>query len=237
MVLFFITEVTTMNRKNFVSYRRIVGKDLLLVDDAISNDAYLSREEWFDYLFKSYLIGFRSQNIKKYRAFYKKVCCIAEIYSEAFTYMVDIGVDGFKNCSYLSYLKRIVSRMNKLITRKNRVLIEGYDKDGVFYIRVSKNKIRYEVFSVSGKDEAIEKIKYLVGYCMDRVEGLSANADFYTFLKGFLSAEYKKVVMNITPTPYMNDSSRCTLSDYIGVSDDSVYGDFIPTRGKILSIS
>lgn len=206
-----------MNRNDLTHYRKKILKDLVVVDEAISDDAYLAKDEWFDFLFKSYFVGYRSWNIKLYRSFHKGICKLAEVYAEAFSYLVDIRIEGFDNVSYIKYIKRVISRMNALTTRKGRVKVSGYDKDGVLYIKLLKGSNKSETFSVSSRDEAVDKFEYVIRYCTHNTEIFPRNREFGNFLVGYLGGELSKVVNNISPYPYVC-CNRCTLQDILSTS-------------------
>ena len=218
-----------MNRRDVANYIKQVNRCLLKVDKAISKDIHLTKEEWFDYLFKGAFIGCRTENIKKYRVFHKGVVLMAEGYAEALSYLLDIAISGFKNSEYISYIKHIVHKMNRLIKRPNRLRTEGYDRDGYLFIRIYKGNERVMTITVANKEEAIEQILIIVGYCIENVDTITLGVEFTKFLKSYLQLEFNKITSCMNITPYMGGGTRCTLSDYLS---DSYEG--MTTGGKVL---
>lgn len=118
------------------NYKKAVSKDLLSVDTAISKGAFLSAEEWFDFNFKSAILGFNSKNILKYRLFNNKLYKFAEASAEAFLYLVDISVNGFCNSSYIQYVERVVARMNKFLSSAKEFQLKVLTRTELFTLRL-----------------------------------------------------------------------------------------------------
>ena len=224
-----------MKRENLVSYRKKVANDLMMVDNAISDGIYLSKEEWFDFIFKSAMIGYRSWNIVKYSCFNKSLCHFAEVYAEAFTYLLSISIDGFNNDDYISCIKHIVSGLNKFCKdRSKRFKVNGFDKNGSLFIKVSHGNSKGEVYKIKGISCAIEKLIFIVRSCISNIDIFSHTGDFGKFLIGYISNEFDKLESNVTPTPYICASSKYSLRGYVGATSGIIYNSSV--KGKVISI-
>ena len=218
-----------MERKVIVNYRRQVNRGLLKVDKAISKDVYLTKEEWFDFLFKSAFLGFKSNNIKKYKVFHKDIVLLSESMAEAFGYMLDISLNGFKNTEYITCVRRIIRRMNRYLKKSNQLNSIGYDRDGYLFIRVYQGSDVVLTLEVSSKDEAVEKIITVMRYCIENIDAVCLGVEFVTFLKSYLQFEFSKIISCVDITPYVSGDTRLTLNDYLSGKYDG-----IATGGKLL---
>ena len=223
-----------MNKGNLVKYRKKVCNDLVTIDDAISDDIVLSREEWFDFLFKSALMGYRSWNIKKYRTFNKEICKFVEVYAEVLSHLIEFSIDGFTNSSYIKVTKRIVSLMNKFTSYRKYLRAEGYDKNGTMYIDIYKGNKKVISYPVKGKQDGIERVKCVSRYCIDNIDSFSHNGEFGNFIKGYLGQEFDTIINNIEPYPYVCEDGSHTL--YERLNDFTEEEDFEDMGSKIIAI-
>lgn len=218
------------------NYKKAVSKDLLSVDTAISKGAFLSAEEWFDFNFKSAILGFNSKNILKYRLFNNKLYKFAEASAEAFLYLVDISVNGFCNSSYIQYVERVVARMNKFLSSAKRISVEGFDKDGTLYIKVISCHKSSTTCPITGIEDALKCLKTIVRYCTENADCFTHNGEFGKFINGYIGREFTKLSTNVAPTPYMCGNDRLTLAKQIlGSKTNRIVGATC-SGGKVISI-
>lgn len=199
-------------RNTLAKYIKKVQADVVKVDNAITKGAYLSAEEWFDFNFKSSLVGYHSKNILKYKIFNSQVCKFADAYADAFKYLLNISTEGFVNTTYIKNIKRVATKMSKFTSRVSPLEVDGYDRNGTLYIELVFKGGKERVFSIKSKNDAIHCLLTITGYCTDIADTFSHNDEFGIFIEGFLGREFKKFVANVEPTPYVCGSDRLTLA-------------------------
>lgn len=211
-----------MKQGDVITYKRKVRCDVANVDRAISKGAYLSQEEWFDFLVKSKYVGSKFWNISKYKLFNWRLCSLAEAYAVALEYLMSIAVDGFDNKTYTSILKDVAFLMRKFTDRKYSISVDGFDRDGGFYIRVYIGRHKCTVCPVRNRAEAEKGIRVVVRYCTEMAESFSVNDEFTKFLNGYLNSEFTRFLSNTEPTPYCMEDDRLTLKSQLHYVNNKV---------------
>lgn len=230
--------------KKIMSYKLKVTNDLILVDKAISNGTYLSREEWFDFIVKASMVGYRSKNIFKYWLFNRHIVKMAEVFAETVCYMAEMAYSGFDNESFLATVSYLVSKMNTLVGADNRVFVDSHDKNGFYYVSVKVGSDKEEINRVSGVRDAIDRVNSIIGCCVKNVEKISCDGDFGIFIKRYISREFSVIVSGEAPAPFVCKNAY-TLSDVIKSSQRNVGRKMTAERvmstsyagGKVLRIS
>lgn len=218
-----------MKQGDIVTYKRKVRSDVSNVDKAISDGAYLSQQEWFDFLVKSEFVGSSFWNITKYRLFNWRLCSLAKAYAVALDYLMAISVDGFDNKTYTAILKDVAYVMRKFTDRKYSISVDGFDRDGGFYVRVYIGKHKCTVCPVRNRAEAEKGIRVVVRYCTEMAESFSVNDEFTKFLNGYLNSEFTRFLSNAEPTPFCMDDDRLTLKSQLQSKKENV-SDFKPAE-------
>lgn len=200
-----------MKRNDLVKYKKKVNSGLNSVESAISKGAYLSAEEWFDFNFKCAFVNYHSLNALKYMMFNRRVCKFAKAYAKIFECLIDIAIEGFNNDIYIYYAQKTISLLNPFIKGSNRIFVDGFDRDGVLYLKVILGARSVVNYPIRNKNEAIKGIKTIVRYCTEITDIFSHDEEFGKFIKGYISRELSKFLANIEPTPYVCDNDRLTL--------------------------
>lgn len=229
-----------MEKRDLANYRRKMKNSLTDVDAAISKGAYLSAEEWFDFIFKSEYLSMTFKNIRKYKFFNRRLCNLASAYAVAFDYLVELHMNGFNNFTYILEVRNLVSFMKKFSKESRSLTVDGFDRDGVLYIRVYSGKDT-ALCPVRNREEAINGIKAIVRYCTELADCFPHIGEFDKFLNGYLSREFAKFRANIEPTPYVCGDDRLTLSKQLASKNRFKKADITVlntecNRGKIISI-
>lgn len=201
-----------MIKSDVVKYKRKISKDVAVVDEAISKGTNLTNEEWFDFICKCSFIGYSSTNTLKHKVFNRKMYKLAETFAEIVSYLISIMVNGFSNKYYLNIIKRIVFRMNKFISG-NPISYYGFDKNGVFYVRLYEEDKVLLTFSIKDKKEAIKGIYSVVDYFVTRC----FVGEFSTFLNNYISNEVYNITNGVEPKPFVSVVNRQTLASFFNV--------------------
>lgn len=210
-----------MKRGYLIKYKRRLKADIFLVDEAISNGAEMTAEEWFDFNCKGVIANARTLSMRKYGVFHRDAYSLALVVADIVMFLMEIDVEGFKNSSFIKRVKRITSKMNKFVKSNMPVEVMGYDKNGVLYIRVLYGKQNVITFPIRSKRDAVNCVNALYRYCFENSDGIPFDSEFAKFLKGYVNGEFLKFCKNVLPSPYVSIKRDKTLSDCIkDIRDD-----------------
>ena len=204
-----------MKRLDYENYKKMLNICVGKVDRAISKGAYLSEEEWFDFICKSAQINYRSQNITKYGMFNKELLKFAETYAEILGYAVFLTIDGFDNMLFGHCLKSVTAKLNKFIHTYSRIRVECSDRNGTLYIKLYKSGKRHRLFPVKNVEDAVDFLIALTGYATENSEIFRHTAEFSTFISGYFQSEYNGIISNKRPEPYIGYNDSRTLAKYL----------------------
>lgn len=201
--------------RDLVKYRRKLRYDVGKVNDAITKGAFLSKEEWFDFLFKSFYVDYYSKNMLKYWLFNRDTYKFASACAKVFGYLVNISVKGFVNDTYVSDVKKLTKRLCKCTSRVNPVEVDSFDRNGTLYLSVVFKGGIDRTYGIRNKKDAINCILTITRYCSEIADCTSDNVEFGNFLNGYISREFKKLISGVEPTPYCSSDDRLTLAQVL----------------------
>jgi hypothetical protein len=210
-----------MKREDLAKYRRRLKADISLVDEAISNGAEMTAEEWFDFNCKGVIANARTLNMRKYGVFNRDAYSLASVVADIVMFLMEIDVKGFKNSSFIKRVKKITSKMNRFVKSNIPAEVMGYDRNGVLYIRVLYGKQNVVTFPIHSKRDAVKCVNALYRYCLENSDGIPLDGEFAKFVKGYVNGEFLKFCKNVNSSPYVSVKRDKTLSDCIKrIQDD-----------------
>lgn len=205
-----------MERKNIAKYLRTVDFDVRFVDEAIKRGAYLSIEEWHDFVFKSCVAGFKSDNLAKYHVVHGKASEVAKTGSYILECIVNAQVYGFTVAKARRWVKSIVKRFNKMLTPIEKMSFSNSDIDGV--VRFVVESCDYGNVAESYIDSRDSLCDFLHNLWMVGVKELRIfNDDTVSFLDNHLYAQLDTIETGEMPSPYyggvVSNTLKCVISE------------------------
>lgn len=180
-------------------------------------------------------MGFRSKNVRKYRAFNKEMAKLADCYAEAMYNAIDLRMNGFSDDYLEGILKRIVTRMNSVTAFGRKTKLRVIDRNGSLKIKLLIGKEKVFSCIINNKEDAVKAVIGMVAYCTENADYVAFSSEFSKFLNRYLDVEYMRIINHVQSAPYSSGEKRVTLDDYIkgsiDVDDADVWG------GKIIAIS
>lgn len=195
-----------MLSKGYINYKQELARVLTEVDDSLSNGGSMTAIEWFDFNTKSFLLGYKSKNMRLYKLLNSKYVKLAEIYAEALSFAVDIGTRGFSMDIYEEIVKYLAGKLNKLIRGTNKVSVKFYDRNGKFYISVGTGRGKVVDYPIDSKEEAQKWVINVVRYSTDLIDVINLSREFRKYLNGYLAGEIRRINACLSPIPYIEYS-------------------------------
>lgn len=199
-----------MKKVSVSDYKKVVSRDIAVVNRIISNGADLSREEWFDFNFKMALMEKGSINIIKYYLFNRRLVRLADVYADAMRHIMRVIQRGFTMELYSDMVANVADGFTRVSKKGKCFRTYRRDRDGVNYIDVVVDKKESGSFPVTCKSDAVKGIIVIVRYFSSLVDGIPQDSEFSNFLDSFLSGELQKIVLEDKPSPHVciSDSNR-----------------------------
>lgn len=196
-----------MEYRDYRSYIKEIGKDLLFVDDSIELGAYLSTEEWYDFMFKAQVAGYKSKNISRYRWFNKDMYRVAKVEAFLFKGLCAMCMEGYSYEDVVRFANKAIRMFNRCRGVFERIYLSS---------EVVAGRLILSISSVGG--ECSECEVYDDGSLMELVDGLYllfmddllivGNGDY---LGGHLRHEFSVVTERKQPEPFVLGSLSNTL--------------------------
>lgn len=199
-----------MERKSVEKYAKTAERDVKFVDEAIQNGAYLSFEEWHDFIFKSEMSAFKSSEMAKYETVRPQVAEIAKIEAFIMSSIINAQVRGFNDSSAQKVVKTVIKRFNKMLKFLEGMRFARTDKDGTIFYCVESYDFSDKI--EKGIVDRNSFCSFLMSlWAMGLKELRMFNKESFRFLESHLVNEVNVINMGKRPAPYFGCVRSNTL--------------------------
>lgn len=199
-----------MDNRFVEKYIKTVERDVKEVENAIHKGAYLSFEEWFDFIFKAEVASYKSTSIAKYATVYPKESGLAQLCADIMAAILSVRMTGFNDSGARGMLKYIVKKLNKLLPLSKRVSFLCDDSDGARYYVLECNDMSHSVRVQIDSRETLCNFLFEVWSTAVWRVGM-VNIETQDFMVNKLDNEVSLVMLGKKPAPYVGGLPCNTL--------------------------
>lgn len=207
-----------MERKHYERYLKVAGRDTRFVDTAVSDGAFLSNEEWYDFMMKAIVTDQRFSNIRKYRMFGNDLYRIAEVEAYMFTKLCAMCVDGYTNKAVVKFVKSAVRKFNRILGISHSMDLYVDEEDGCPMFTLASCNGECIEGCVSDRQEIVNFCNDLFVFAIEELSELCLGSEMY--VAEHLGNEIGVVAQNKTPNPYMGGDIKNTLRQNLMRDED-----------------
>lgn len=198
-----------MERKHYERYLKVAGRDTRFVDTAVSDGAFLSNEEWYDFMMKAMATDQSFANIRKYRLFGNDMYRLAKIEAYMFTKLCTMCVDGYTNKSVVKFVKSAVRKFNRLLGISHSMDLYVEESDGCLVFTLTSCDGECIQGNVSDRQEIVNFCNDLFVFAINEMPEFCWGSEVY--VAEHLGNEIGVVAQNKMPNPYMGGDMNNTL--------------------------
>ena len=203
-----------MEKKFAVKYLRAVELDVEYVSRAVDSGAFLTLEEWHDFVFKCQVAGSKYDALARFESACHDYAEVARIEAYILECILDVQLLGFTNVKAKKCVKAITKRFNKLLGLMEHLRFTVSDMDGI---------VSFSVESYDYANKVERKIRSRESLCcflreiweMGIKELRMFNKDTIRFLVEHLDNEVKTIQVGKRPSPYLGGAKFNTLTEVL----------------------
>lgn len=202
-----------MDNRLVEKYIKAVERDVKEVDNAIQRGAYLSLEEWFDFIFKAEVATYKSTSIAKYSTVSPKESGLAKLGADIMAAVLSVRMAGFTDSDARGMMKYIVKKLNKLLPASKRVSFYCKDSDGAQFYILECNDMSYSVkVQIDSRESLCNFLSEVWSTAVWRVNLF--NKETRDFIINKLGIELSLVMTGKKPSPYVG-RLQCNTLEYV----------------------